>query len=538
MRTADRAYYGVYTPSCPIQPDSLRNRVHGAATWISRSDKHGLISYESGLGKRKTNNMEFARYLEGLAKEMQPVLDTLVRATVADDELTPKAWQFELEMQKHARSLREARSHSDLSFAHVAASQQCAKAVHFYRKYRKRAEDLLRITPQPEPAQQTTNPPTSAAPSAGHCTSRIAHEHPPFVASPSIRASASSKPLLGMPAGGKEVGLGPPAHTPPHKDEPSLAGKMSGSTNTTMGLATVQRCPSQRTRQFGKTDGATRRESHVQVMPSETASPNRKIPRDGRTADPREHDRSSRVCHSTQPHTRQESQGEGGSPSPLSPVRPRFLWRPDSPPHLAHLSNPVDSSPSMATAASAPLKARPCPVPPENSNELVIKECDISAREGSRARRAPWVDMLWTARSQRQHLSSCSPARALGSTIPARDSSREAVVPSAKVEGRPVSAQLRSSRTGCVNTSRRERAHHNTPSPPRLPSPRSSFPSSREMRPVRAWTSWIETRPTTLEEQASTELDISAREECDAQHAPWDDLPRVGISGARVQRCL
>ena len=91
MRTADRAYYGVYTPSCPIQPDSLRNRVHGAATWISRSDKHGLISYESGLGKRKTNNIEFAHYLEGLAKEMQPVLDTLVRATGTEDEPAPKA---------------------------------------------------------------------------------------------------------------------------------------------------------------------------------------------------------------------------------------------------------------------------------------------------------------------------------------------------------------------------------------------------------------------------------------------------------------
>ena len=146
MRTADRAYYGVYTPSCPIQPNSLRNRVHGAATCSSSLGKDDLILYESGLGKREANAIEFAHYLEGLAKEMQPVLDTLVRATAADDELAPEAWQFALEMRKHARFLKEARSHSDLSFAHIAAPWQCTRAVHFYRKYRKQAEELAHST--------------------------------------------------------------------------------------------------------------------------------------------------------------------------------------------------------------------------------------------------------------------------------------------------------------------------------------------------------------------------------------------------------
>ncbi|KAL1711245.1 hypothetical protein EV715DRAFT_298396 [Schizophyllum commune] len=218
MCTADRAYYGVYTPSCPIQPDSLRNHVHGAATCSSSLGKDDLISYKSGLGKRKANAIEFAHYLEGLAKEMQPVLDTLVRATVADDKLVTEAWQFELEMQKHARALKEARNHSDLLFAHIAASWQCTRAVHFYRKYRKQAEDLAHSTAQPESAGQTTNPPASETPSAQDLYLHAARERPSAALSPSVRASAPSLPLPGPPAEDEEVGHGLPAHAPPHKD--------------------------------------------------------------------------------------------------------------------------------------------------------------------------------------------------------------------------------------------------------------------------------------------------------------------------------
>ncbi|KAL1726459.1 hypothetical protein EV714DRAFT_276527 [Schizophyllum commune] len=285
MRTADRAYYGVYTPSCPIQPDSLRNRVHGAATWISRSDKHGLISYESGLGKRKTNKIEFARYLEGLAKEMQPVLETLVKATVADDEPAPKAWQFELEMQKHARSLREARSHSDLSFAHVAASQQCARAVCLYRKYRKQAEDLLHATPPPELAQQMTNPLASEAPLVQCHTPSAAHEHPLTSLDPSICAEAQpsppvqvhqasdtpSEPLLGLPAEGEEVGHGSPALVPPHKDVTGFAGDGSSSAGSGTGVAADWQCIARNTTQSGRMDEAAQQEPRAQIAPSEVA---------------------------------------------------------------------------------------------------------------------------------------------------------------------------------------------------------------------------------------------------------------------------
>ncbi|KAI5887800.1 uncharacterized protein SCHCODRAFT_01104156 [Schizophyllum commune H4-8] len=541
MRAADRAYYGVYTPTCPIQPDSLRNRVHGVATWTSRPDKDGCISYESGLGRRKVSAIEFARYLEVLAMEMQPVLDTLVRATVADNEPAPKAWQFQFEMAKHAHSLREARSYSDLSFAHVVASQQCAKAVHFYRKYRKQAEDLLHVTPQLEPAQQMTSPPTSVAPSAGHRTSRVAHEHPPVAPSPSIRASTSSKPLLGLPAGGEEVGLGSPAHTPPRKDEPSRAGNGSSSTNTTVGLATMQRCPSQHTRRSGKADEATRRESPVQVTPSETALPNRKISHDGHTLDSREDEYSSRVCHSTQPRTSQESQGEGEVQSPLRPARPRPLWCPNSPPHLAHLPNSLVSSPSMATAASmselieaALSEAQPGPIPPANSNKLAIRESDISAREGSRARRAPWSETLWAARSPRQSLSSC-PAPALGLMVAARESSRMTVVSSAKAEERPKSGGLGPSRMGDMNANT-GKCPLNVPPPPHvlLPSSHAIASQDKSDAPARSLT----TRLVLARELVSPELDVNAREGSSTQCAPLDELREVDVSRAQAWRIL
>ena len=135
MRAADRAYYGEYTPSCPIQPDSLRNRVYGAAPWSSRLSTDGLIVYKTGFGEQKADAGEFARYLEVLAKEMQPVLDTLVKATATDHNQVPTVWQFD--MEKHARALRDARSHIDISCAHVQATLQCGRAVRFYRKYRK-----------------------------------------------------------------------------------------------------------------------------------------------------------------------------------------------------------------------------------------------------------------------------------------------------------------------------------------------------------------------------------------------------------------
>ncbi|KAL1711652.1 hypothetical protein EV715DRAFT_169055, partial [Schizophyllum commune] len=403
MRMADRAYYGVYTPSCPIQPDSLRNCVHGAATCSSSLGKDNLISYESGLGKRKANAIEFAHYLEGLTKEMQPVLDTLVRATVADDELAPEAWQFALEMRKHARSLKEARSHPDLSFAHIAASWQCARAVHFYRKYRKQAEDLVHSTAQPEIAGQMTNPPASEIPSAQGLPLHAARERPSAALSPSVRASALSLPLPGPPAEDEEVGHGLPAHAPPHKDAVRRAEEASSSTDSTARLAVVSQYPSSGSALARRVNEATRRRSCVQRTPSEAVS-----------------------------------SGYGRSPS-SAPTR---SWeRHDCPPHLAHLPKLVVSSPSRATAASAtghieaaPSKARRCPVPPANLNRLTIKECDISAQEGSRARRAPWSNTLRAIQSRRQHPSSCGPAPALGLTIPTRESSQVAVMSVAKVE--------------------------------------------------------------------------------------------------------
>ncbi|KAL1733616.1 hypothetical protein EV714DRAFT_269575 [Schizophyllum commune] len=441
MRAADRAYYGVYTPANPIQLDSLRNRVHGAATCSSSLGKDDLILYESGLGKRKANAIEFAHYLEGLAKEMQPVLETLVRATGAEDEPAPRAWQFELEMQKHARSLREARSHSDLSFAHIAASQQCARAVNYYRKYRKQAEDLLRVTPQPEPAQRTTNPPTSAAPSVGHHTSHIAQERPP---SPSIQASALSLPLLGQPAEEEEVGHGLPAHIPPQKDAEGLSEDGSGGSDSILGIATEQSRSSQHSPQSGKASEATRQELRVLTAPPEATLVRKEMHCDEHTVDARKYgNRSSMSRLQTWTGLLRVDQASRGNQETQLPsaARSGLSGYRDSPPHLAHLPNSVVLSPSMATAASAagqieaaPSKARLCPVPPVNVNGLAIKECDISAREGSRARRAPWSNTLRAIRSRRQHLSSCGPAPALGLTIPTRESSRVTVVLVAKAE--------------------------------------------------------------------------------------------------------
>ncbi|KAL1687738.1 hypothetical protein GGG16DRAFT_12520, partial [Schizophyllum commune] len=317
MCAADRAYYGVYTPSCPIQPDSLRNRVHGAATCSSSLGKDDLILYESGLGKRKANAIEFAHYLEGLAKEMQPVLDTLVRATVADDELAPEAWQFELEMQKHARSLKEARNHSDLSFAHIAASWQCTRAVHFYRKYRKQAEDLAHST-----AGQSTNLPASETPSAQGLPLHAACKRPLATLSPSVQASAPSLPLPGQPAEDEEVGHGLPAHAPPHKDVVRRAEEASSSTDSTARLAVVLQYPSSGSALARMVNEATRRRSCAQRTPSEAAS-------SGYGGSPSSAPTRSWEHHDCPPHLAQppKAMGQHGSPIPDDRVRERSRAR-------------------------------------------------------------------------------------------------------------------------------------------------------------------------------------------------------------------
>ncbi|KAI5884801.1 uncharacterized protein SCHCODRAFT_02521775 [Schizophyllum commune H4-8] len=271
MRAADRAYYGEYKPACPIQPDSLRNRVYGAASWSSKLRADGLISYDGGLGERNIEAREFARYLEDLAMEMQPVLDTLVRATVADHEQAPKAWRFE--MKKHADSLREARSHIDLSRAHMRATWQCGKAVRFYRKYRQQAEDLVRAASQPDLALQATDPPASIKSNAAHQPLRVAHECPSAVLDPPTQAGAPSLPLPGTPAEEEEVGHGSPAHAPPHKDVEHLAKEASGRADSAVRVVVEPQQQSFGSALARRVNEATQRVSCAQRTPSEAARP-------------------------------------------------------------------------------------------------------------------------------------------------------------------------------------------------------------------------------------------------------------------------
>ncbi|KAL1749594.1 hypothetical protein FB107DRAFT_185675, partial [Schizophyllum commune] len=446
MCTADRAYYGVYTPSCPIQPDSLRNRVHGAATCSSSLGKDDLISYESGLGKRKANAIEFAHYLEGLAKEMQPVLDTLVRATVADDERAPEAWQFALEMQKHAHSLKEARSHSDLSFAHVAASRQCARAVGFYRRYRKQAEDLLRATPQPELAQRATNPPASNVPLDQHHSLSTSRKRPWGAPDPSICAEArpspptethrapniASGPLRGLPAEGEEVERGLPARAPPRKDEVGFAREVSGDIGSATRL--VAESPrSSRSSTLARTmNEALLQGSHAQQTPSEAATPRIEALRN---APPLVRLRSI-----------QAGGGDQGGRLSISARTRSSLWQHECPPHLIRRPRPVLSllSPvatvrylnSPISVAERAKWAFSRPVQPAHPRESASAESDISAREDSRVQGVPWSKMRLAAHPQRRCLSSRSPASALGLVANARKQLRATTIPYSTAKGR------------------------------------------------------------------------------------------------------
>ncbi|KAI5885365.1 uncharacterized protein SCHCODRAFT_02557675, partial [Schizophyllum commune H4-8] len=491
MRVADRAYYGAYTPACPIQPDSLRNRVHGVATWTSRLDKDGCFSYESGLGRWKASAIEFAHYLEVLAMEMQPVLDTLVRATVADNEPAPKAWQFQFEMAKHARSLREARSHSDLSFAHVAASWQCARAVHFYRKYRKQAEDLLRATPQPEPTQQTTGPPASTAPSAGQHPSRVTPECSPSVLNPSTRASAPSLPLPGPPAEDEEGGHGLPAHAPPQKDVVCSPKEGSGSTDNAARLAVKPQHPSSSSALARRVNEATQQGSRAQRTPSEAASPS------------------------------------NGVQLPI-PVPTRSSGRLDCPPHLA--LRPL-LFPAPAPCNQPVALTRTHPAPSKNSNELLTAENGFIAGARFRQCRPP----------------SSGSTPALKRVESAQEHRLAAPIPCVKAGRRPKSTNLGASRMGGARAgkSRRPRLSTSTqamfarcvPQRYNVPSPPQTSPTaSRDMLAART-----DMRPALWEnvnEQASTKDVVSTREESDTRQKPRHELLAAPWAAHSPRRCL
>ncbi|KAI4293780.1 hypothetical protein K525DRAFT_150757, partial [Schizophyllum commune Loenen D] len=334
MRAADRAYYGVYTPSCPIQPDSLRNRLYGAASWSSRLRADGLITYDGGLGERSINAMEFAHLLEVLAKEMQPVLDTLVKATVADQAEAPNTWRFEI--REHARSLREARSHIDLSCAHIRATTECGKAVRFYRKYRQQAEDLVRATPRPGLAQRATDPPASDT------RPLICAEAQPSPQADTNRApNTASGPLQGLPAEGEEVERGLPARTPPRKDEVGFAREVSGGVGSGTRLAAELPRSSRGSTLARTMHGALPQESHAQRTPSEAATPDTEALQDSLTL----------VCLRS---TQAGCEDRGGQ-LPTS-ARTRSSWHHECPPHLIRLHPPV-LPPLSSAATTAKTKA-------------------------------------------------------------------------------------------------------------------------------------------------------------------------------------
>ncbi|KAL1698547.1 hypothetical protein EV121DRAFT_284696 [Schizophyllum commune] len=526
MRAADRAYYGVYTPSCPIQPDSLRNRLYGAASWSSRLRADGLITYDGGLGERNIKAMEFAHLLEVLAKEMQPVLDTLVKATVADQAEAPNTWRFEI--REHARSLREARSHIDLSCAHIRATTECGKAVRFYRKYRQQAEDILRATPQPGLAQRATDLPASDTPIVQRHPSGAAREHPSVTLDPSIFAEAQpsppvrvhqasdapSEPLLGLPAEGEEVGHGSPALVPPHKDAIGCAGDDSNSAGSRTSLAADWQCIARDPTLSGRMSEAARQEPRAQTTPSEVALPSEEQQREAYPLDivlrktwrERLDDSARDSMEATNPRGRcQVPQESHALKSPRGKLPQLSIPR-------ARRRRPHSGSPAYTTvlAKTALPEARTRPAPSSDSSTQTIEEWGISMREERRERRAPWSKTRQIARSQRQRLSSCGATATVELMVTARAEAQEAAVSPAKVKGRPESPELRSSQI--------------VPTPVRSSSPPSSTTSHN----------WIAARPRMCpaplvdsNERVIKKCEVSAREESREERAPRSDAQQL-----------
>ncbi|KAL1711769.1 hypothetical protein EV715DRAFT_278357 [Schizophyllum commune] len=468
MRAADRAYYGVYTPSCPIQPDSLRNRLYGAASWSSRLRADGLITYDGGLGEQNINAMEFAHLLEVLAKEMQPVLDTLVKATVADQAEAPNTWRFEI--REHARSLREARSHIDLSCVHIRATTECGKAVRFYRKYRKQAEDLLHVTPQPEPAQQTTELSASDTSMVKCHPSHAAHERPLVTPDPSIHAEAQpspsvqagqasdapSEPPLGLPAEGEEVGHGSPALVPPRKDVMGLAGEESSSAGSRASLATDQQARD--LVQSGRASEATRQGLRAQTTPSEVALP------------------ESRDTPAARTRTRSAPPAISDGPSSAEFVVSARGERGDRHAPWSELLR-MASSRTQGQQHHFPPSG---PAPALEPNE---RECQQSTP-------------IWYSKDGGHLLEDVRQLWTMGSTT-AGESGRPRCVP--------------------IRTSAQVIFARNAPSQSSSPPP----PSASHDRPAaRTWTC-----PAPLGKPASTELDVSVQEERQARHVPWSKTP-------------
>ncbi|KAL1671050.1 hypothetical protein EV122DRAFT_285379 [Schizophyllum commune] len=101
------------------------------------------------------------------------------------------------------------------------------------------------------------------------------------------------------------------------------------------------------------------------------------------------------------------------------------------------ITNDVSPAPTSGLIQVAPPKARLYPAPPANANELVIKQCDVSARKERRARHTPWSETLWAVPSQRRRLSLRGPVSAVELSMTARESSRMAVTALAKAKGPP-----------------------------------------------------------------------------------------------------
>ncbi|KAL1750652.1 hypothetical protein FB107DRAFT_252002 [Schizophyllum commune] len=460
MRAADSAYY-----------NSLRNRLYGAASWSSRLRADGLITYDGGLGERNIKAMEFAHLLEVLAKEMQPVLDTLP---------SPPVW------------------------------------VH-----------------------QASDTP--------------------------------SKPLLGLPAEGEEVGHGSPALVPPHKDAIGRAGDDSNSAGSRTSLAADWQCIARDPTLSGRMSEAARQEPRAQTTPSEVALPSEEQQREAQPLDmcgspsgrvlrkmwrERLDDSERDSMEATNLRGRcQVARGYRALPASVEfgEIAPRMTAKSSaqlgghmgssglqlqamkgasasrieggfsvqeeshalksprgklpqlSIPH-ARRRRPHSGGPAYTTVLAKTVlpEAWTRPAPSSDLSMQTIEEWGISMREQRRERRAPWSKMRQIARSQRQRLSSCGATATVELMVTAQAKAQDAAVPPAKVKGRPESPELRSSQI--VSANGPERSHCVL---------QESAVKATYPRPA---------RQALPNESMSTEIDVSTQEVRPTQHARRGEL--------------